>query len=72
VTGLVFNLAGYLAHELYEEVPFMFLNSLEAIDAGRIAALVEYLNDYTNYLLVTLLPKDAAALPGEYERVTEI
>ncbi|WP_255197788.1 archaea-specific SMC-related protein [Halorarius litoreus] len=72
VTGLVFALAGYLAHEVYETLPFMLLDSLEAIDSERIATLVEYLTDYTDYLLVALLPEDAAALPDEYERVTEI
>lgn len=72
VTGLVFALAGYLAHEVYEDVPFMILDSLEAIDSGRIAALIEYLTNYTRYLLVALLPEDAAALPDEYERITEI
>ncbi|WP_255152039.1 archaea-specific SMC-related protein [Halorarius halobius] len=72
VTGLVFALAGYLAHELYEEFPFMLLDSLEAIDSERIAALVDYLTDYTGYLFVALLPEDAAALPDEHERVTEI
>ncbi|OYR85451.1 chromosome segregation protein SMC [Halorubrum ezzemoulense] len=72
VTGLVFALAGYLAHEVYEDVPFMLLDSLEAIDSGRIAALIEYLTNYTRYLLVALLPEDAAALPDEYERITEI
>ena len=72
VTGLVFALAGYLAHEVYETVPFVVLDSLEAIDSERIATLVEYLDDYTGYLLVALLPEDAAALPDEYERVTEI
>ncbi len=72
VTGLVFALAGYLAHEVYEKVPFMLLDSLEAIDADRIATLVDYLNEYTGYLLVALLPEDAAALPDEYERVAEI
>jgi DNA repair exonuclease SbcCD ATPase subunit len=72
VTGLVFALAGYLAHNVYETVPFMILDSLEAIDSERIAALVEYLTDYTGYLLVALLPEDAAQLPDEYERVTEI
>jgi len=72
VTGLVFALAGYLAHEVYEEVPFMLLDSLEAIDAERIASLVEYLTDYTGYLLVALLPEDAAALPETHERVTDI
>lgn len=72
VTGLVFALAGYLAHEVYEDAPFMLLDSLEAIDSERIAALIEYLTDYTGYLLVALLPEDAAALPDEYNRITEI
>jgi chromosome segregation ATPase len=72
VTGLVFALAGYLAHEVYEAVPFILLDSLEAIDAERIAALVAHLTDYTGYLLVALLPEDAAALPDEYGRITEI
>jgi len=72
VTGLVFALAGYLAHEVYEAVPFVLLDSLEAIDSERIAKLVAYLDDYASYLLVALLPEDAAALPDEYERITEI
>lgn len=72
VTGLVFALAGYLAHEVYEDVPFILLDSLEAIDSERIAALVEYLTDYTSYLLVALLPEDATALSDDYERITEI
>jgi DNA repair exonuclease SbcCD ATPase subunit len=72
VTGLVFALAGYLAHEVYEEVPFMLLDSLEAIDAERIAAIVEYLGSHTGYLLAALLPDDAAALPDAYDRVTQI
>jgi DNA repair exonuclease SbcCD ATPase subunit len=72
VTGLVFALAGYLAHEVYEQLPFILLDSLEAIDADRIAVLIEYLTEYTGYLLVALLPEDAAQLPEEYDRVTEI
>ena len=72
VTGLIFALAGYLAHEVYEDIPFMLLDSLEAIDSARIATLVDYLTEYTGYLLVALLPEDAAALSDEYERVTEI
>jgi DNA repair exonuclease SbcCD ATPase subunit len=72
VTGLVFALAGYLAHEVYETVPFMLLDSLEAIDSERIATLVDYLDDYTGYLVVALLPEDASALPSSYGRVTEI
>ncbi|MFW5934669.1 MAG: archaea-specific SMC-related protein [Halolamina sp.] len=72
VTGLVFALAGYLVHEVYETVPFMILDSLEAIDSERIAALVDYFAEYSPYVLVALLPEDAAALDDEYERVTEI
>jgi chromosome segregation ATPase len=72
VTGLVFALAGYLAHEVYDQVPFILLDSLEAIDSGRIATLVDYLDDYTGYLLVAMLPEDAQALDDEYERMTEI
>ena len=72
VTGLVFALAGYLAHEVYETVPFMLLDSLEAIDADRIAALVEYVEGFSEYLVVALLPGDAAALSDEYRRVSNI
>lgn len=72
VTGLVFALAGYLAHEVHEIVPFMLLDSLESIDSERIATLVEYLEEYSAYLVVALLPEDANALNEEYRRVEEI
>jgi predicted nucleic acid-binding Zn-ribbon protein len=72
VTGLVFALAGYLAHEVYEEVPFILLDSLEAIDSDRIATLVEYMEGYADYLVAALLPEDAAALDDSYRRVTDI
>ena len=72
VTGLVFALAGYLVHDLHETVPVMLLDSLEAVDADRIARLVDYFAEYPEYLVVALLPDDAAALDDDYERVTEI
>lgn len=72
VTGLVFALAGYLAHDVYETVPFMLLDSLEAIDSDRIAALVEYVSEYSDFLVVALLPEDAAALDDNYDRITNI
>lgn len=72
VTGIVFALAGYLAHEVYETVPFMLLDSLEAIDADRIATLIEYIEAYSDYLVVALLPEDASSLDGEYQYITEI
>jgi DNA repair exonuclease SbcCD ATPase subunit len=72
VTGLVFALAGYLVHDVAEAVPFMLLDSLEAIDAERIAALVEYFADEVPYLVVALLPEDAVALDDSYDRVENI
>jgi DNA repair exonuclease SbcCD ATPase subunit len=72
VVGLVFALAGYLVHEVYEQVPFMVLDSLEAIDAERIATLVDYVADYAPHLVVALLPEDAAALPDGHRRITDI
>jgi len=72
VTGLVFALAGYLVHEVYEQVPFMLLDSLEAIDSERIANLIEYFADYADFLTVALLPEDAQALKDDYTRIESI
>ncbi|MDS0222718.1 chromosome segregation protein SMC [Haloarcula sp. S1AR25-5A] len=72
VTGLVFALAGYLVHDVYDEVPFMLLDSLEAIDSERIASLIEYFAEYPTYLVVALLPEDAQTLPDSYNRITDI
>jgi DNA repair exonuclease SbcCD ATPase subunit len=72
VTGLVFALAGYLVHEVYEEVPFMLLDSLEAIDSERIAKLVEYFGSFADYLVVALLEEDARALSDVSNRIESI
>ena len=72
VTGFVFALAGYLVHDVYETVPFMLLDSLEAIDADRIATLVEYFESYVPYLVVALLDEDARALEADHATITDI
>jgi len=72
VTGLVFALAGYLVHDVHEEAPFMLLDSIEAIDAPRIASLVEYFEEHAAHLVVALLTEDAQALDDDYQRVTDI
>lgn len=72
VTGLIFALAGYLVHDVYETLPVMLLDSLEAIDSHRIAELVEYFEQYADYLFVALLSEDAAALDGQYPFVTSL
>jgi chromosome segregation ATPase len=72
VTGLVFALAGYLVHDVDETVPFVLLDSLEAIDSDRIAGLVDYFRDHADHLVAALLPEDAAALDDEYAYVETI
>ena len=62
VVGLIIALAGYVVHSVYEVIPMILLDSLEAVDADRIADLVEYFGEYTSYLVVALLPEDANAL----------
>lgn len=59
VTGLTFALAGYLVHDVHETVPFMLLDSLEAIDSNRLADLVTHFSEYVQFLVVALLPEDA-------------
>ena len=72
VTGLIFALAGLLVHDVHETVPFVLLDSLEAIDAERIADLVAYFEEYVDCLVVALLHEDAEVLPDSYSYVTEI
>lgn len=47
------------------------LDSLEVIDANRIAALVEYFADFTPFLIVALLPEDEQVLPEKHARIPE-
>lgn len=72
VTGLVFALAGYLVHEVSDDLPFVVLDSLEAIDADRIARLIAYLESHTTHLVAALLPEDAAALEDSYTYITAL
>jgi len=72
VTGLVFALAGYLAHDVHERLPVLVLDSLEAIDSDRIARLVDYVGEYADHVVVALLPEDARAVGDDCHRVTDI
>lgn len=68
--GLVFALAGYLTHEVCETVPFILVDSLEAIDSERIAKLVDHFSEHAAVLLVALLPEDARAVDDRHDRVS--
>lgn len=72
VTGLVFALAGYLVHEVFEDLPVMLLDSLEAIDSDRISNLIEYFEQYTDFLIAALLPEDASVFDDRDDIVDPI
>jgi len=72
VTGLVFALSGYLAHDIYETVPFILLDSVEALDTSRVATLVEYMSAFSEYLVVALLPEYDDVLTEDYPRIIDI
>lgn len=72
ITGFVFAFAGYLTHDLHEEIPFLLLDSLEAIDSERIAAFVEYVDNYADHTVVALLPEDAQATADDYQYIHSI
>ncbi len=59
VSGLVFGLAVYLINEVPEEVPLMVFNPLGAFDVVRTSQLVDYFDEYADYLIVTLLEENA-------------
>lgn len=61
-----------MTHEVYATLPFLILDSLEAIDSERIITLIDYVSDYADYVIAALLPEDAAALDDDYQRITEI
>lgn len=69
VTGLVIALAGYLAYDLSDDVPLVMLDSVESIDASRLAAFTEYLEQYAEFIIESLLPEDDDSMPDSYHRV---
>lgn len=71
VTGLVVALTGYLVHDVATHCPMILLDSVEMIDANRIAALVSFLSEQTEYLIVALLPEDTAMVMESETSVTE-
>lgn len=50
----------------------MLLDSVEAVDSQRVADLVEYFTDYSEYLVAALLEEDSTALDDSYQRITDL
>lgn len=70
VIGLIVGLTGYLVYDVDEEISFILLDSVEAIDAVRINRLVDYFREYASYILVALLPEDAAMVGYDTTQVS--
>jgi predicted nucleic acid-binding Zn-ribbon protein len=72
LVGLVVALAGYVAHDVADEVPFLLLDSLEAFDTDRIDRLLDYVRDAVDvsYIVTALLSGDAEAVDAEDAEIT--
>lgn len=64
LVGLVLALSGHIVHNVGDEVPVMLLDSVESLDPGRLATLLDYFNDHVDFTLIAVLPEYASALSG--------
>jgi hypothetical protein len=62
IVSLMFAIAGYIAHDIREESPFILIDSIEMVDASRLESLLEFIEEYTDYLIVTALPEDTSVI----------
>lgn len=69
VVGLITALAGYIVHDVAEEVPFLILDSIEAIDSERLVSLVEYIETHAPFVTAALLPEDASAFGDSHNKI---
>jgi len=69
IIGLTAALAGYLTHDLDETIPFILLDSIEAIDGQRLADLVDYFSDHSLFLFIAILPRYEDAFPDTYKAI---
>ncbi len=72
LVGLVVALAGYVAHEVADEVPFLLLDSIEEFDTPRIDRLLTYVRETVavQYVVTALLPEDAEGVGAEDTEIT--
>lgn len=63
--GIVAALAGYDAYDVAEQVPVMLLDGLGGLADENLNTLVEYLEDRTEYLVLTAYPENTSL--GDWE-----
>lgn len=72
MTGLIVALAGYLVHDVHERVPFVPLDSLEALAPNESRRYRLPRSVRRPHVVVALLPEDAAALDQSCSHITGI
>ncbi|MDS0280741.1 archaea-specific SMC-related protein [Haloarcula onubensis] len=70
VIGLVVALAGYLVHDVGEQVPFLVVDAVEMFDADRIDGLMDLFGEHAEYVVAAVLPEEADELAEAYETVS--
>lgn len=70
VIGLVVALAGYLAHDVADELPMVVVDAVEMLDAERIEGLLEYFSRYADYVVMAVLPEEAKELEDTYTTIS--
>lgn len=72
VAALVIRLAGYLVHDVEENVPFVLVEPPDGLADEAVARLIDYLSGVPEYLVVSVprsLDRDAT---GDYHRVRNV
>jgi len=70
VVSLVVALAGYLAHDVADELPIVVVDAVEMLDAERIEGLLEYFSQYADYVVMAVLPEEAKELEDTYTTIS--
>ncbi|MFB6234469.1 MAG: archaea-specific SMC-related protein [Halopenitus sp.] len=70
VISLVVALAGYIAHDVADELPIVVVDAVEMLDAARIEGLLEYFSQYADYVVMAVLPEEAKELEDTYTTIS--
>lgn len=70
VISLVVALAGYLAHDVADELPIIIIDAVEMLDAVRIEGLLEYFSQHADYVIMAVLPEEAKELEDVYSTIS--
>lgn len=70
VISLVVALAGYLAHDVATELPFIIVDAVEMLDAERIRGLLKFFSQYADYVVTAVLPEEARELEGVFPTIS--